>query len=85
MTLQDQDSGYSVAGHMVAGDGTEPQPDPHYLELLRGSTLPQAYLPPAMTGPHKRWVRVSATVVISAFVGATAYGTCLTYGLGHSF
>ena len=63
----------------------EPQPDPHYLALLHGSKLPQAYLPAAMSGPQKPWVRVCATIVIACFVGATAYGTCLTYGLGHSF
>ena len=64
---------------------SEPQPDPHYLALLHGSKLPQAYLPAAMSGPQKPWVRVCATIVIACFVGATAYGTCLTYGLGHSF
>jgi len=63
----------------------EPQPDPHYLELLRGSKLPRAYLPAAMVGPQKPWVRVAATVVISCFLGATAYGACLTYGLGNPF
>lgn len=84
MTLQDQDSEHD-SWYGGSDEATEPQPDPHYLELLRGSRLPKAYLPPAMPGPQKRWVRVSATVVISAFVGATTYGTCLTYGLGHSF
>jgi hypothetical protein len=58
----------------------EPQPDPHYLELLRGSKLPSAYLPPAMVGPQKPWVRASAAVVIACFTGATACGVCLTYG-----
>ena len=58
----------------------EPQPDPHYLELLRGSKLPSAYLPPTMAGPQKPWVRASAAVVIACFTGATACGVCLTYG-----
>ena len=67
------------------GGMSEPQPDPHYLALLHGSKLPQAYLPATMSGPQKPWVRVAATIIIGAFVGATAYGTCLTYGLGHHF
>lgn len=60
-----------------------PQPDPHYLELLRGSRLPQAYLPPMMTGPRKPWVRVAALAVIGTFLLATFCGVCLTYGVGH--
>ncbi len=68
-----------------AGVDQEPQVDPHYLALLHGSRLPSAYLPPAMHGPQKTWVRASAAVVISAFVGATTCGVCLTYGLGHAF
>lgn len=64
----------------------EPEVDPHYLELLRGSRLPQAYLPSAMAGPQKPWVRVCAGLVIAVFVLATLYGVCLTYGVGtHSF
>ena len=39
----------------------------------------------AMHGPQKGWVRVSAGVVISCFLGATTCGVCLTYGLGHTF
>jgi hypothetical protein len=61
-------------------DTTDPQPDPHYLELLRGSKLPSAYLPPTMAGPQKPWVRASAAVVIACFTGATTCGVCLTYG-----
>lgn len=57
-------------------------PDEHYLELLRSSKLPQAYLPPAMPGPQKPWVRLSASIVIGIFVLATALGICLTYGPG---
>ena len=64
-----------------AEQDAEPQVDPHYLELLHGSRLPNAYLPPAMRGPQKPWVRTSAAVVISCFVGATTCGVCLTYGL----
>ena len=56
------------------------EPDPHYLELLRGSKLPQSYLPSAMPGPQKPWVRVSALVVIATFLLATFCGVCLTYG-----
>ncbi|MFN2539839.1 MAG: hypothetical protein ABR549_17040 [Mycobacteriales bacterium] len=58
------------------------EPDPHYLELLRSSTLPQAYLPAAMRGPQKPWVRVAATVMMGIFLIATALGVCLTYGPG---
>ena len=57
--------------------------DPHYLELLRGSKLPQAYLPAAMAGPQKPWVRVFALVLIAVFFFATVSGICLTYGVGH--
>ena len=58
----------------------EPQVDPHYLELLRTTKLPEAYLPAAMSGPKKPWVRVAATVVIGVLVLATFFGVCLTYG-----
>ena len=58
------------------------EPDPHYLELLRSSKLPQAYLPAMMAGPQKPWVRAAATVVIGIFLLATALGVCLTYGPG---
>jgi hypothetical protein len=58
------------------------EPDPHYLELLRSSKLPQAYLPAMMPGPQKPWVRAAATVVIGIFLLATALGVCLTYGPG---
>lgn len=61
----------------------EPQPDPHYLELLRGNRLPNAYMPPAMVGPQKRWVRVAAAIVIACFLTATSFGICLTYGVPH--
>jgi hypothetical protein len=59
----------------------EPQVDPHYLELLRGSKLPSAYLPPMMAGPRKPWIRVCAAIVIGCFLAATTAGVCLTYGL----
>lgn len=58
------------------------EPDPHYLELLRGSKLPEAYLPPMMGGVQKPWIRVFAVILIACLVGATAAGVCLTYGLG---
>ena len=58
------------------------EPDPHYLELLRSSKLPQAYLPAAMPGPQKPWVRAAATVVIGILMFATVLGICLTYGPG---
>lgn len=58
------------------------EPDPHYLELLRTSKLPQAYLPAAMPGPQKPWVRAAAGVVIAVFLLATVLGICLTYGPG---
>ena len=58
------------------------EPDPHYLELLRGSKLPAAYLPPMMRGPQKPWIRVGALLLIVILVGATAAGVCLTYGIG---
>jgi hypothetical protein len=61
----------------------EAQPDPHYLALLRGSRLPQAYLPPMMGGTQKPWVRAAAGAVIAVLVLATFCGVCLTYGLGH--
>ena len=61
---------------------TEPEPDPHYLELLRSSKLPQSYLPASMPGPQKPWVRASASIVIGIFLLATALGICLTYGPG---
>lgn len=57
------------------------EPDPHYLELLRGSKLPESYLPPTMAGQQKPWVRIWAAVLIAALLGATAAGICLTYGL----
>ena len=57
-------------------------PDEHYLDLLRTSKLPQAYLPAAMPGPQKPWVRASASVVIGVFLLATVLGICLTYGPG---
>ena len=63
-------------------DDEEPQVDPHYLELLRGSKLPQAYLPAAMAGPQKPWVRTASLVLIAVFLLATTYGVCLTYGVG---
>ncbi len=61
----------------------EPEVDPHYLELLRGSKLPTAYLPPMMTGPRKPWIRVAALCVIGVFLLATSLGICLTYGIDH--
>lgn len=61
----------------------EPQVDPHYLELLRSTRLPNAYLPPTMAGPRKPWIRVCAAIIIACLLGATAAGVCLTYGLAH--
>ena len=58
------------------------EPDPHYLELLRRTKLPDYYLPASMAGPRKPWVRVAAAVVIGVFLLATASGVCLTYGPG---
>lgn len=60
-----------------------PEVDPHYLELLRGSKLPAAYLPPMMTGPRKPWIRVAALIIIGVFFLATVSGVCLTYGVDH--
>lgn len=61
--------------------------DPHWLEMRGGSsTLPHAYLPPAMSGSHARWSRWIAVGLVAMFVSATAAGVCLTYGpqpLGH--
>ena len=66
------------------GEGVdEPQVDPHYLELLRGSKLPAAYLPPMMAGPQKPWIRVAALIIIGVFSFATFSGICLTYGVDH--
>jgi hypothetical protein len=62
--------------------GDVDEPDPHYLELLRSSKLPQAYLPAAMAGPQKPWVRAAASVIIGILLLATALGVCLTYGPG---
>jgi hypothetical protein len=61
----------------------EPEVDPHYLELLRGSKLPAAYLPPMMAGPRKPWIRVAALIIIGVFCLATFSGICLTYGIDH--
>lgn len=58
------------------------EPDPHYLELLRSSKLPQAYLPAAMAGQKKPWVRAAASMIIGIFLLATVLGVCLTYGPG---
>lgn len=60
-----------------------PEVDPHYLELLRGSKLPAAYLPPMMAGPRKPWIRFAALMVIGVFMFATFSGICLTYGVDH--
>lgn len=71
-----------VPGSTVSDMTTdEPQVDPHYLDLLRGSKLPQAYLPPMMVGPRKPWIRVFAAIVIGCFLAATTCGVCLTYGI----
>ncbi len=59
----------------------EPEVDPHYLELLRGSKLPAAYLPPMMGGVRKPWIRVAALIIIGVFLLATVSGVCLTYGV----
>ena len=53
----------------------------HWLEMRGGSsTLPHAYLPPAMSGSHARWSRWIAVGLVAMFVSATAAGVCLTYG-----
>lgn len=70
-----------VPSYRLMMEPDEPQPDPHYLELLRGNRLPNAYMPPAMVGPQKRWVRVAAAVIIACFLTATSFGICLTYGV----
>jgi hypothetical protein len=57
-------------------------PDPHYLELLRSSRLPQSYLPAMMGGPKKAWIRISSLLIIGVFLLATTLGICLTYGPG---
>jgi hypothetical protein len=74
----DLDSAYLEAME----ESGEPVPDPHYLELLRSSRLPQAYLPATMAGPQKAWIRIASMLVIGIFVLATALGICLTYGPG---
>lgn len=56
--------------------------DPHYQELLRSSKLPQSYLPAAMGGPQKPWIRAVSAVIIGVFLFATFCGVCLTYGPG---
>ncbi len=58
--------------------------DPHYAELTAGraTLLPTSYMPPAMSGEHPRWRRISAIVLIVMFTSATAGGVCLTYGPG---
>lgn len=57
------------------------QPDEHWLELRpSGWKLPDAYMPPAMPGPHATWTRSAALVLIAVFLGATVAGVCLTYG-----
>jgi len=71
-----------LADELLADEQGDPQIDPHYLELLRSSKLPQAYLPAAMAGPQKPWVRIAATVIIGVLLLATVYGVCLTYGVG---
>lgn len=48
--------------------------------LLRRSTLPSAYLPGSMPGPHKPWQGVVAVLLIIAFLAITALGFCITYG-----
>ena len=60
------------------------EPDPHFAELTAGraALLPAAYMPPAMSGEHPRWRRISAVVLIAMFTSATAGGVCLTYGPG---
>lgn len=67
----------------VMTEPDQPQPDPHYLELLRSTRLPNAYMPPTMVGPQKPWIRVAAAAIIVCFVTATSFGICLTYGVPH--
>ena len=57
------------------------EPDSHFLELRPASwKLPDAYMPPAMAGPHRAWTRKAAWLLILVFLGATISGVCLTYG-----
>ena len=48
--------------------------------LFRRSTLPTAYLPGSMPGPHKRWQGIVAVILVAAFLAITALGFCITYG-----
>ena len=54
--------------------------DPHWVDLQGSSTLPVAYLPPAMPGRRSLWTRIVAGLMVGLFLGATAAGVCLTYG-----
>ena len=57
-------------------------PDEHWRELRPDDwRLPEAYLPPAMAGPHASWTRTAAWVLIGVFLSATLCGVCLTYGI----
>lgn len=58
------------------------EPDEHWRELRQqGWKLPEAYMPPAMSGPHRGWTRAAAVLLIAIFLGATISGICLTYGI----
>lgn len=61
------------------------EPDPHWAESRTLSGLPGAYMPPAMRGEQPRWRKVSAVVIITMLVSATAGGVCLTYGPAELF
>ena len=56
--------------------------DPHWQELRTETPLPAIYLPSAMGGAHKSWIRASVWLLVSIFVTATTLGVCLTYGPG---
>ena len=56
--------------------------DPHWQDLRTETPLPAIYLPSAMGGAHKGWVRWSVWVMVFVFLTATSLGICLTYGPG---
>lgn len=60
--------------------------DPHWQELRQSAWgLPEAYMPPAMSGDHPAWMRLAAWLLITIFLTATTGGICLTYGPSHWF
>jgi hypothetical protein len=65
----------------VPGAGRDGDVDPHFLALRGGGDLPFAYMPPAMPGGHRPWMRTVAVTLVAVFLAATAAGVCLTYGV----